>query len=207
MEIINNTDKAVNPVKQYIKELLTEKLQNFELVEGAQQRTVGDLIERKITEILYNSNNELISEKRLARSKKSIEDITLISNGITYYVDSKTHDMDSDFSMPNLSSINKIRKLSQLNNKDLIYVLVSYVINDRMFIIKDIKVFFIWELDSTILGIGALGNGQLQIKNANKNLFFTSKEKFEWYSDFKKLVQDFLNKRIIKIKKQILEWE
>jgi hypothetical protein len=198
----------VNPIKKHIKDLLSENLQNFELINGGQQRTVGDLIEGKITEILYNSKSKLISETRGPRSKKSIEDVTLISNnGMTYYVDPKTHDSNSDFSMPNLTSIDKIKKLFLSMNEDLIYVFVSYIINDGIVIIGDIKVFFIWELDISILGVGALGKGQLQIKNANKDLVFTNKGKLGWYSDFKKLVQDFLSKQINKINKQILEWE
>lgn len=195
-----------NPVKTYILELLEEQLQNFDLVDGGQQRTVGDLIESKVSEILYNSNNELISEKRGPRSKKSIEDVTLISNGVTYYVDPKTHNINSDFSMPNLTSVDKIKKLFNTPNQELIYVFVSYEVTDGVIVIKDIKVFFIWEIDSTILGVGALGKGQLQIKNANDELVFTNKGKTAWFSDFKVLVQQFLAKQIIKINKQIVEW-
>jgi hypothetical protein len=75
-----------------------------------------------------------------------------------------------------------------------------------MVIISDVKVFFIWELDISILGVGALGKGQLQIKNANKDLVFTQKGKVGWYSDFKLLMQEFLKKQLIKVNKQILEW-
>jgi hypothetical protein len=196
-----------NQIKEHIKEILVENLQNFELVYGGQQRTVGDLIEKKVSEILYNSESHLITEKRPPRSKKSIEDITLISNEIKYYIDPKTHDINSNFSMPNLTSIDKIKKLFDTNNEELIYILVTYSLQESIVSIEDIKVFFIWELDISILGVGALGKGQLQIKNANKDLVFTNKGKLGWYSDFKKLVQDFLNKQINKINKQILEWE
>jgi hypothetical protein len=194
-------------IKELIKNLLYTNLQSFELVNGGMQRTVGDLIESKVTEILSNSDSELISEKRAPRSKKSIEDVTLVSNGVSYYIDPKTHDKDSDFSMPNLTSVDKIKKLFSTDDHELIYVFVSYTIENGLVMIEDIKVFFIWELDISILGVGALGKGQLQIKNANNDLVFTSKGKQEWYSDFKKLVQDFLKKQITKINKQILVWE
>jgi len=197
---------AMISVKQYIQNLLDENLHNFELVEKGQQRTVGDLIEGKVSEILYNSESDLISEKRPPRSKKSIEDLTLVSNGIVYYVDPKTHDINSDFSMPNLTSIDKIKKLFKNVNEELIYIFVSYEINNGTVIILNIKVFFIWELDISILGVGALGKGQLQIKNAHKDLTLTDKGKIDWYYDFKKLVQEFLGKQVNKINKQILEW-
>lgn len=197
---------VVNPIKQHIKELLDEQLENFELIEGGQQRTVGDLIESKVSEILFNSTSELISEKIAPRSKKSIEDVTLVSNGVLYYIDPKTHDINSDFSMPNLTSVEKIKKLFDTTDKELIYVFVSYAITDGMVIISDIKVFFLWELDISILGVGALGKGQLQIKNANKDLVLTEKGKVGWYGDFKLLMQEFLKKQLIKVNKQILEW-
>lgn len=197
----------MNPVIQFIKTQLEENLTNFELVDGGQQRTVGDLIESKVSEILRNSNSELITEKRAPRSKKSIEDVTLVSGGVLYYIDPKTHDVNSDFSMPNLTSIEKIKKLFLNQNEELVYVFVSYRLQNGMINIVDIKVFFLWELDVSILGIGALGKGQLQIKNANNKLVFTSIGKENWYKEFKKLVQEYLKKQIIKIKKQIIAWE
>ena len=197
----------MNGIKEHIKELLNQNLVDFELVDGGMQRTVGDLIENKISDILFNSTSELITEKREPRSKKSIEDVTLVSGGVLYYIDPKTHDTNSDFSMPNLTSIDKIKKLFSSNEQELIYVFVSYGLDSGMVVISDIKVFFIWELDISILGIGALGKGQLQIKNANNELVFTNKGKQEWYEDFKKLVQEYLKKQITKTNKQILEWE
>jgi hypothetical protein len=193
-------------IKEYIKELLSQNLVDFELVDGGMQRTVGDLIENKISDILFNSNSELITEKREPRSKKSIEDVTLVSGGVLYYIDPKTHDTNSDFSMPNLTSIDKIKKLFSSDEQELIYVFVSYGLDNGMVVISDIKVFFIWELDISILGIGALGKGQLQIKNANNELVFTNKGKEEWFEDFKKLVQEYLKKQITKTNKQISEW-
>jgi len=194
-------------VKEYIQNLLTENLKSFELVNGGMQRTVGDLVESRVTEILMNTKSDLITETKEPRSKKSIEDVTLVSNGVSYYIDPKTHDMNSGFSMPNLTSVDKIKKLFLSDKKELIYVSVSYKLENGWVNIVDIKVFFIWELDISVLGVGALGKGQLQIKNAKKDLVFTDKGKQKWYSDFKKLVQEYLRKQIIKINKQILEWE
>lgn len=197
----------MNPVIQLIKTQLDENLTDFELVDGGQQRTVGDLIESKVSEILKNTSSDLITEIRAPRSKKSIEDVTLVSSGVTYYIDPKTHDVNSDFSMPNLTSIEKIKKLFLKSTEELVYVFVSYRIQEGVINIVDVKVFFIWELDISILGIGALGKGQLQIKNANESLVFTSKGKENWYDDFKKVVQVYLKKQITKIKKQIIDWE
>lgn len=196
----------MNPIKEYIKQSLWQRLDDFELVDGGQQRTVGDLIEKKVSEIILSSTSNLITEKKKARSKKSIEDVTIISDGITYYIDPKTHNIGSDFSMPNLTSIDKLKKLFLSSKEELIYVFVSYSISENYVVIEDIKVFFIWEIDISVLGVGALGKGQLQIKNANKDIIFTNKGKYEWYEDFKILVQNYLKKQLKKINNQISEW-
>lgn len=196
----------MNEVKQHILNLLINQLQNFELMDGGQQRTVGDLIEHKVIEILYNTNDYIITETKKSTGKKSIEDVTLISNGVSYYIDPKTHNINSSFSMPNLTSIEKLKKLINTPNCELMYVLVNYEIVDNFVMIRGFEIFFLWEIDCSILTVGALGRGQLQIKDANKDLIFTQKGKEEWYKDFKQIVQNFLEKQLVKIKKQILDW-
>lgn len=194
-------------IKNFILNSLNDNLKNFELIEGGQQRTVGDLIESKVSEVLHNSKNSLISEKKTARSKKSIEDLTLVANGVNYYIDPKTHNINSDFSMPNLTSIEKIKKLFSSKNEDLIYIFVTYQLSDKIVVILNIKVLFIWEINLDCLGIGALGKGQLQLKDASKEISITNKTKEEWYIDFKKLVNLFLERQILKINKQIKDWK
>jgi hypothetical protein len=205
METTVNLKK--NQVKQYIKDIVTENLSDFDAIYGGEQRTYGDLIQKKVCDILFENTNELITETKRARSKKSVEDVTLISNGIKYYVDPKSHDTESDFSMPNLTSIEKIKNIYHSKNEELLYVFVSYTLYENTVFIKEIKVLFFWEIDIEICNVGALGNGQLQIKDAGKELKSTDKGKLLWYEDFKKLVMGFFERRIIKINKQKLKWQ
>lgn len=193
-------------IKEHIKNTLLEKLTNFETVPGGEQRTYADLVQKKAVDILFDSKNDLVTETRRAKSKRTIEDVTLISQKKLFYIDIKTHDLNSEFSMPNLTSINRIRKVFNSDKKELVYSLVSYVLENNMLIVKDVEVFFIWELEPTILSVGALGLGQLQIKDANKELIFTTIGKMSWYSEYVKLVQVYLQKQKIKIEQQILEW-
>jgi hypothetical protein len=196
----------MNAIKEHIKNTLLEKLTNFETVPGGEQRTYADLLQKKAVDILFDSKNDLVTETRRAKSKRTIEDVTLISQKKLFYIDIKTHDLNSEFSMPNLTSINRIRKVFNSDKKELVYTLVSYVLENDMLIVKDVEVFFIWELEPTILSVGALGLGQLQIKDANKELIFTTIGKMAWYSEYVKLVQVYLQKQKIKIEQQILEW-
>ena len=194
-------------IKDYFTDLITQNLQDFELVDGGQQRTIGDLVENKVIEIITADTNPLISEVKLSTGKKSMEDVSVVSDGVRYLLDPKSHNVDSEFSMPNLTSISKIKKLYSTPKQELLYVFVDYQIEGQTVLIRGIKVLFLWELDMSMLGIGALGKGQLQIKNLNDDLVITDEGKEAWYDKLKVEVNKYLDKQIIKIAKQKKEWE
>lgn len=188
----------INTIKNKIQEQLTD----FIIQDGSGQRTIGDLLEFKVIEILKSLKNEYVE----ARSKKSIEDISLIENGIHHYVDIKTHNLDLDFSMPNLTSIEKLREILLDDQKTLIYVFISYKIQENLVIINNIEVKYIWNLDFSILRIGSLGRGQLQIKNMNNELIFNDETKLTWFEKLKKVVNLYHDSRIKKIEKEKKLW-
>lgn len=194
-------------IKNHLTELITENLQDFDLVDGGQQRTIGDLVEKKVIEIILQNQNPIINEVKLSTGKKSMEDVSVVSDGVTYMLDPKSHNVDSEFSMPNLSSISRIKKLFDNDKKEMMYVFVDYKIDGQVVRIEDIKVLYLWELDMSMLGIGALGKGQLQIKNLNKELVISDEGKQIWYGKLKTQVKEYLAKQIKKIEKQKKEWE
>jgi hypothetical protein len=214
-------EKKLVEVKEYIKNKVTAELKDYVTV-GGKQRSLGDTIEDKVFDILFNEVNNLITETKPPRSDKSMEDITLISDEYTFWVDIKTHNVNRS-AFPNMTAIEKIKKVLHKKNEELIYVSVNYELKNNKtgkivkgkptqgieytVFIKSVDVFYVWELDMSILTIGNLGKGQLQIKDANKELVFTDKGKELWYLDFKKLVLTFLKNQIIKTNKQILEWQ
>lgn len=193
----------INTIKNKIQEQLTD----FTIQDGSGQRTIGDLLEFKVIEILKSlKDDNLINEYIEARSKKSVEDITLIENDIHHYVDIKTHNLDLDFSMPNLTSIEKLREILLDDKKTLIYVFISYKIQENLVIINNIEVKYIWNLDFSILRIGSLGRGQLQIKNMNNELVFNDGTKLTWFEKLKKVVNLYHDSRIKKIEKEKKLW-
>lgn len=190
-----------------IKNKIQEQLTDFTIQDGSGQRTIGDLLEFKVIELLKSlKDDNLINESIEARSKKSVEDITLIENDIHHYVDIKTHNLDLDFSMPNLTSIEKLREILLDDKKTLIYVFISYKIQENLVIINNIEVKYIWNLDFSILRIGSLGRGQLQIKNMNNELIFNDDDKLTWFEKLKKVVNLYHDSRIKKIEKEKKLW-
>ena len=193
---------------ELVKTIVQENLKSFPITEGSEQRSVGDLIEFKVTQILLTmASNPLVKKCLKARGKKSIEDVTVVDkNGIYHYVDTKTHNEHSEFSMPNLTSIDKIRKMIFDEKKTLSYVFVHYSVDNNIVTIKDVDVKYLWEVDLTDTRIGALGKGQLQISNMKKELHFTDKGKTNWFEDLKKLVRKYHDDRIAAIEKEKLLW-
>ena len=188
-----------------LKNLLKEKLNNFELSESFGHRAVGDKLEADTVDILKEVvPNNLVE----AKSKRSIDDFTLVFDGVTNLYDTKTHFIqDGDgFSMPNLISVKRLKKVLEDDSKTLSYVFIDYVREGGNVIVKDVHIKYIWELDWSILGIGALGKGQLQIKDANKDLIFTDIGKEKWFEILKTKVVEFYNKELLKIEKELTNW-
>ena len=162
---------------------------------GLQQRGIADKIESDCNRII----NEHFENVIPARSRKSTEDISI---GETY-VDHKTSDESLDFKMPNLISIEKLKKLE--NN--LIYNFVIYNSKSK----KIVKTFALnlYELNWDHLHIQNLGTGQLQINNMKEFLkspkFTMTKE--QWRERLQSEVIIFYERLIKKTTNRQQEWE
>ena len=195
----------MNNIKEVLEGLIRENLSNFELDEQFEQRSVGDKIENDCKEI---AKRFFESNYINPRSKKSLEDFTLKFGDTINWIDVKTHFIQdvAGFSMPNLVSIDKLKTSLKNDNENIIYIFVSYKRENGVITIEDVYLKYVWELDWSILGIGNLGKGQLQIKNANKEVIFTNEGREVWGKKLNIEAIKFYNKRILKIKKEILKW-
>jgi hypothetical protein len=192
-------------IKEILERLITENLNDFELDEQFEQRSVADKIENDCKEIakkFFEPN--YISP----RSKKSLEDFTLKFGDTINWFDVKTHFIQEadGFSMPNLVSIDKLKHSLNNDNENIIYIFVSYKRENGKIKIEHVYLKYIWELDWSILGIGNLGKGQLQIKNANKQVVFTTEGKDDWSKKLNLEAASFYNKQIEKNKKELSKW-
>lgn len=189
-----------------LENLLRQNLTNFELSDAYGHRAVGDKIEDDCSQIANEYCNDYYIKPR---SKKSIEDFTIKVGDNINWVDVKTHYIQDvkGFSMPNLISVDKLRKSLMNPNEHISYVFISYKRENGIVLIEDVLVKYIWELDWDILGIGSLGKGQLQIKDANKDLKFTNIGKDEWAKILKTKVKEYHQKRLKSIQKEIDLWQ
>lgn len=194
-------------IKKALIEAIKENLSGFDLSNSFKQRSVGDKIEDDCAEIV----KRLFPDNYLpARSARSTEDFTLKFGENKTYVDIKTHFVQETegFSMPNLISVDKLRKILSDEKLALAYVFIDYTRDAQGYVsIEKVEVKYVWELDWSMLGIGALGKGQLQIKNANKELVFTDIAKQEWLEILRSKVSEFYVRQIEKIKREQAKWK
>lgn len=189
-----------------LESLLKKELKNFNLSESFGHRAVGDKLEADTVDILKNILPKNLVE---AKSKRSIDDFTLVFDGVINLFDTKSHFIQNGdgFSMPNLISVKRLKDVLEDELKTLSYVFIDYKRENGDVLIEDVHIKYIWELDWSILSIGALGKGQLQIKDANKQLVFTDMGKDAWFSILKIKVLEFYKKQLLKIQKEMKLWE
>ena len=189
-------------MKKIINNILNDSIGKSFDTTNLQQRGVADIIEKYICEqITKIDNKELIIEQ--SKTKRSLEDVQIKNNQELYKIDIKTHDLNSDFSMPNLISVDRLKKFYENNNNHLMYIIISYTTNNNITQIKNIEIRYIEELSWEILGIQNLGKGQLQIKNMNNELIFVEPNREEWINTLKQNMIKFYKKQIIKTQKLI----
>ena len=155
------------------------------------QRGVGDLLEGYVID-----EAKLYSNFELATGPKSTGDFGFTEDNKSVLVDIKTHNAKSSMSMPNLISMKKLLKIID-NNEELYYLFLSYNTNKSNIDILNKKVISVYDLNVNNLGIGALGNGQLQIKDYNKsqNTLTKTQTKSEFISEIKTLYKNFAEKQ------------
>jgi len=196
-------NKELKLIKDLIRTELSNNLEKkYELPDNYEQRSIGDRYEGECVKIIKKIVNDNIIKVIERRSKKSLEDVTVITENYKIYIDPKTIDISPDlpeskekkFSMPNLTAIRKLKKeIFDSVNTELLYVSIKYTIKDNVLNIEKILLFYVWELDLKYTRFGNLGKGQLQIKDARKDIKLIEIEKKQWWAEFlKKIHKEYI---------------
>jgi|TARA_B110000438_G_scaffold260542_1_gene270667 hypothetical protein len=165
------------------------------------QRGIASVIEQNVIDVLSKTSLNI----ELSKSVKSMADITV--NNIP--IDIKASDASKKFKMPNLISIDVLRKKVLDKNLPLIYLFVVYDSNQKK--ILNIFTRVITELNWDYLHIQNLGKGQLQIKNFED--FYNSLDKKSkltenaWKDKLRNESINFYKKLTKKTEKRIAGWK
>lgn len=172
---------------------------SYDIQSEMEQRGVADLIEGKIARHIITNHNGT-----KATSLRSIEDVKV---GEHIWIDTKTLDINKQFHMPNMISIERLKKLYDDKQNELIYIFVKYSKGNGKVNIVDVEVLKIEDISWDSLQVSNLGNGQVQIKNANNKTKKFIGTRAEWLNILKQKVISFIDKQIEKRIKQKIVWE
>ena len=163
----------------------------YDIPSGAGQRSIADMIENDIV--------DQIVEKGGIRPKsvRTIEDVSL--NDVL--IDVKTRDLSREFSMPNLISVDRLKKNK---DKEIAYLFVDYIINpvDRMSAQPvNMEYRLIESISWDHLKIQNLGLGQLQLSNYKDGISKFKGTRDEWFDELENQMSAFYTKQIAKFEK------
>ncbi|MCL1932101.1 MAG: hypothetical protein FWF55_09830 [Treponema sp.] len=202
------TSKLFMPkTKQKIETAIVNLLNNNQLMNDNtvnSPRAVGDAVqsflEKNIVRFLPNDvTNIKTSYTRRAMADFSFEDI----NGNYYAVDIKTHNLNTNFNMPNLTSVKRLAEFYNESKNYFVLLLVSYVIQNKQLHFKECFFIPVEYLDWSCLTLGALGWGQIQIANSNILKIKVKNTRKEWMLQLCDKLDLFYSKEISKIKRRI----
>tara|TARA_R110002012_G_scaffold26763_5_gene86623 strand:+ start:2799 stop:3401 length:603 start_codon:yes stop_codon:yes gene_type:complete len=195
-------------IKQ-IQEALDQEIRlDYTVNENLMQRGIADIIEQDVSKIILNLKSRIIKESYEAKSKRSIEDVGLITNDYDdVKIDIKTHDTESELSMPNLISIARLKKFYENDKNLLVYVFVKYINHGNNVQVTQVRVKPIEQINWECLTIGNLGKGQLQITDMNKISFQNFMTRKDWMERLSYDAVIYYQKLIDKIQNNwIKEW-
>ena len=132
--------------------------------------------------------------------RRSMEDMAFYDVKNQYYaVDCKTHNLSTFFNMPNLISVRRLANFYKNDNNTFCILIVEYKVENGGIVYNKCHFKPIEASSWKCLTIGALGWGQIQIKDANVLKFNKSVNRKKWMIKLCDLLEAFYDEEIGKI--------
>lgn len=162
-------------------------------------RIIGDLTEKFLRNIFYNNLPDNVGKfinKEFGR--REMADFAFEDNYDNYIiVDVKTHTKDTEFNMPNITSVKRLAEFYKNDKNIFSLLIVTYDGKNDKF--DDIYFIPIEYLKWSCLTLGALGNGQIQIANSNIIEIDINNTRKKWMLEFIDIVDNFYEHEAEKI--------
>jgi len=196
-------------IQRKIEKTIVNLLNNNQLINGSlvnRPRAVGEAVQSFLEENISQClPHGLVTKIDTSFARRSMADLAFEDINENYYVvDIKTHNLNTNFNMPNLTSVKRLAEFYNESKNYFVLLLVSYVIQNKQLHFK--KCFFmpIEHLDWSCLTLGALGWGQIQIANSNNLKIKVKNTRKKWMLQLCDKLDSFYSKEISKIKRRIV---
>lgn len=172
-------------------------------------RAVGDTVQ----EILGEKMSEcfpvgIIKDFNDRFARRAMADVAFMDLQENYFVvDIKTHNRDTDFNMPNLTSVERLSRFYEDDKNFFLILLAEYKVNNGRIEFDAVRLVPIEHLKWDCLTIGALGWGQIQIANARVVNIDRTQQRKNWMLQLCNIMDMFYLKEIAKIEKRISYFE
>lgn len=168
-------------------------------------RAVGDIVQEVVGEKMTECfPKELVMNYNSSFARRAMEDVAFFDTDENYYIiDIKTHNKNTNFNMPNLTSVERLAKRYKDDKVFFIILLVEYITEEDKLKFEKVTFCPIENLQWSCLTIGALGWGQIQIANANRVEIDRSQTRKTWMLQLCDVLDMFYPKEIAKIEQRI----
>jgi hypothetical protein len=162
------SNKIRQGIENTVVDLLnSNQLMNYNTINSP--RAVGDAVqnflENNISQCLPKN---LVTKINTSFARRSMADLAFEDTSGNYYVvDIKTHNLNTNFNMPNITSVERLARFYGDSINYFVLLLVSYSIQGEQLKFENCLFAPIEYLDWSCLTLGALGWGQIQIANSN----------------------------------------
>jgi hypothetical protein len=198
---------AYQDIQNQVKRLINEN-PNFLSPDTISPRAVGDAIERIIKSKLEGLLDCLCTEYSQNFKRRAMADFAFKdADGLYYMVDVKTHQSGTEFNMPNLTSVKRLAGFYRNDQNFFTILLVRYKVEELSVRASEVIFAPIESFDWQCLRIGALGEGQIQIKNTNQIVLSHENSRKQWMLRLCNELLDFYKKEDAKIRKRTARFE
>lgn len=167
-------------------------------------RAVGDALESLISERFPKFLGRWCKEYSSDFSRRAMADMAFLDkDGFYSVIDVKTHRVDAQFSMPALTSVERLTRFYESNTNYFSLIMIKYSVRGTRINVSDVLFEPIEFLDWKCLTVGALGWGQIQISNANTIMVRKAFSRKKWMLQFCDVMEEFYPREISKIQERV----
>ena len=194
-------------IRKQIEFNVVQKLNSVKLMNSItvnSPRAVGDAVQEYLeTNFASCIPHNIVDNFNSSFARRSMADFAFTDvEGKYYVIDSKTHNLDTSFNMPNLTSVERLSRFYEDSNNYFSILIVSYKVDGEKLLFTDCKFVPIELLDWSCLTLGALGWGQIQIANSNNIIVNETNTRKKWMLKLCDLLDIFYPNEIQKILKR-----